>query len=53
MLDDRSTKKLKLTGVPYKIIKNTDFINDMISGNLKESMSELFLELEESFIETR
>ena len=35
VLDDRSTKKFKLTGVPYKIFKNTDFINDMISGALE------------------
>ena len=29
VLDDRSTKKLKLMGAPYKIFKNTDFIKDM------------------------
>ena len=39
--------KLKLTGVSYKIFKNTAFIKDMLSGalellNLKEPMSELF-----------
>ena len=39
MLDvDRSTmivKKLKLTGVPYNIFKNTAFIKDMLSGALE------------------
>ena len=67
MLDvDRSTKivkKLKLTGVLYKILKNAAFIkdSDMLSGalevaKLKEPISELFLGLEvekESLIETR
>ena len=39
MLDvDRSTKtakKLKLMAVPYKILKNTAFIKDMLSGALE------------------
>ena len=39
MLDvDRSTKivkKLKLTGVPYKIFKNTAFVKDMFSSALE------------------
>jgi hypothetical protein len=51
---DRSTefvKELKLTGVPYKIFKNTDFIIKICfrvrwkSLNLKELMFELFLGL--------
>ena len=35
VLDDRSTKKLKLTGVPYEIFKNTDFMKDVIPGALE------------------
>jgi ribosome biogenesis protein BMS1 len=30
-------KKLKLTGVPYKIFKNTAFVKDMFSSSLEVS----------------